>query len=81
MNIATYFAPKSIQVLIKIVMFGISFNIKTPFSLYLNFIMALADGNVCIWSFNLPNNQETLSNWNLALVNIFDICPGLHEIT
>ena len=81
MNIATYFAPKGIQILIKIVMFGISFNRKTPCSLYLNSIMTLPDANVCIWSFNLPNNQETLSNWNLALVNIFIIYAGLHEIS
>ena len=46
MNIATHFVPKSIQNLIKIVMFGISFNRKTSFSLYLNSIMALADANV-----------------------------------
>ena len=31
MNIATYFAPKSIQILIIIVMFGISFNRKHHF--------------------------------------------------
>ena len=81
MNIATYFAPKSIQILIKIIMFGISLNRKTPFSLYLNSIMTLPDANVCIWSLNLPNNQETLSNWNLALVNIFIIYARLHEIS
>ena len=48
MNRATYFAPKSIQILIKIVMFGISLNRKIPFPLYLNSIMALVDANACI---------------------------------
>ena len=42
--------------------------------------MTLPNANVCIWSFNLPNNQVTLSDWNLASVNTFNKCTVQHEI-